>query len=89
MKIRAAIAFGFPMKIPVLDIKAHRQAHVGIGGQLFTGRAPGAGAAEMKHRRIFPPTISARNSISTVRPSPALATKFHTAGGPISNDARF
>ncbi len=29
------------------------------------------------------------SSISTVRPSPALATKCQTAGGPGSNEARF
>ena len=53
MKIRAAVALGFPMEIPVLDVEAHRQAHVGVGGQLLAGRAPGRGAAEMKHRRVF------------------------------------
>jgi len=41
------------MEIPVLDVKAHRQAHVGVGGQLFASRAPGAGAAEMKQRRVL------------------------------------
>ena len=54
MKIRAAVAFGFPMKIPVLDVKAHRQAHVGVGGQLFAGRAFVRRTAELKDRRIFP-----------------------------------
>ena len=39
MKIRAAVALGFAVKIPVLDVHAHGQAHVGIGGQLFAVRA--------------------------------------------------
>ena len=38
MKIRAAIAFGFGMKIPVFDVDADGQAHVGVGGQLFSVR---------------------------------------------------
>ncbi len=54
MMFCASVAFGFPMEVPVLDVKARRQADVGVGGQLFAGRAPGAGAAEMKQRRVFP-----------------------------------
>ncbi len=30
MKIRAAVAFGFGMKIPVFDVDADCQAHVGV-----------------------------------------------------------
>ena len=43
MIIRTAIAFGFPMKIPVFDVKSHGQPHIGIGGQLFATRAFGPG----------------------------------------------
>ena len=32
MIIRAAVAFGFRMKISVLNVEAHRQTHVGING---------------------------------------------------------
>src|ERR1035437_9685088 len=38
---------------------------------------------------FLPSSISARSSISTVRLSPAFATKCQTAGEPALNDARF
>ncbi len=53
MKIRAAGALGFPVEIPVLNVKAHCQAHVGASGQLLAGRALVRRAAELKDRRVF------------------------------------
>ena len=53
MIIRAAIAFGFGMKIPIFDVHAHGQSHVGVGGQLFAMRGFFGGSAEMKNRRVF------------------------------------
>ena len=38
MKIRAAVTFRFTVKISVLDVHAHRQAHVGISRQLLAAR---------------------------------------------------
>jgi NADH:ubiquinone oxidoreductase subunit 4 (subunit M) len=32
MKIRAAVALGFAVKIPVFDVHAHGQAHVASAG---------------------------------------------------------
>ena len=54
MIICSAIAFGFPMKIPVFNVKTDGQPHVGIGGQLFAARAFGCRSGKMKHRGIFP-----------------------------------
>ena len=53
MKIRAAVAFGLAVKIPVFDVHAHGQAHVGVGGQLFAARAFVRRAAELENGRVF------------------------------------
>ena len=52
MIIRAAVAFGFPVKIPVFDVQSHGQPHIGIGGQLFAARTFGGRTAEIKNRRV-------------------------------------
>ena len=48
-----------------------------------------AGRRKEKTVVFLPSIISAPNSISTVRPSPALATNCQVAGVPASNEARF
>ena len=53
MKIRAAVAFGFPVKIPVFDVKSDGQPHIGIGGQLFALGMFFSRPAEIKNRRVF------------------------------------
>ena len=89
MKVRAAVALGLAVKIPVLDVHAHGDPHVGPGGQLLAERQFFRRPAKWKTVVFLPATISAHSSISTVRPSPAFAKNFQTAGGPAWNDTKF
>ena len=54
MSLRTLIASRFPVKIPVFDIHAHREAHVGIGRQLFAGGPGGRRPAELKNGCVAP-----------------------------------
>ena len=54
MMLGAAVAPRFPVKIPVFDIHAHREAHVGIGRQLFAGGPGGRRPAELKNGCVAP-----------------------------------
>ena len=53
MEIRAAVAPGLAVKIPVFDVHAHGQAHVGAGGQLFSAREFFRRPAELEDGRVF------------------------------------
>src|SRR5260221_1380821 len=52
MVIRAAVAFGLSMKIPVLNIQSHRQPHLATVRKWFVFQLIDGRAVEMKHRGI-------------------------------------
>ena len=53
MKIRTAVALGLAVKIPVFDVHAHGQAHVGIRRKLFAECPVFRRPTEMKNRRVL------------------------------------
>ena len=53
MKIRAVIAFCLAVKIPVFDVHAHSQAHIGVSGKLFADRKCFRRTAKVKDRRVL------------------------------------